>query len=408
MIPDNTKNPGGKKLQGYRRQGHSNRLNLFLLYITAFLVFLNFTSSMTVLPLYILELGGSEFQSGLQNTLFFLAAILMRTYFGPLADIRGRKLPMLIGAAVFATAPLLFWLTSSLWGAWGIVLSRIYQAAGLAAFFSSGSSLVADMAPEGKTGAYISSYRLLMSMSLLIGPAGSLFVIRNFDYPAWFLLGIFLGLLSMVSAAFIKAPFLSLEEGDSSLGRLKTVFKTKVLWQVFQGVTLTAICIGALLTFVAIYISQVTELANPGIFFTFYAVAGILANLNAGRLSDRWGRQAVFWPAIIILGSGFISLLFLPGRPFIMGLSSLLTGIGAASSISVGFAWVIDSVQENLRATALAVLESTIDMSVAMGALLFGLTSGWIGLGTSFGIMGIIVFSSGVALVILQKYSNFT
>ncbi len=385
-MPFNTKNP--------------DLFNLGLLYSTAFLVFLNFTSSMTVLPLYVLELGGTEFQSGLQNTLFFLAAIIMRSYFGPLADTRGRKLPMIIGASVFATAPLLFWITSNLWGPWGIVLSRVYQATGLAAFFSSGSSLAADLAPEGKTGTYISYYRLLMSLSLLIGPAGSLYIIEKLDYPAWFQVGIFIGLLSTISAAFIKAPFLSMEAEDSSLGRLKTIFKTKVLFLVFLGVAMTAVCIGALLTFVAIYISQVTEIANPGIFFTFYAVAGILANLNAGRLSDRWGRQAVFWPAIIILGAGYISLFFLPGRPFFVFLSSLIIGMGAASSVSVGFAWVIDSVRENLRATALAVLESTIDMSVAMGAFIFGLTSGWIGLGASFGVLGIIVFSSGITMAV--------
>ncbi len=136
---------------------------------------------MTVLPLFVLELGGTEFISGLQNTNFFLAAVILRFYFGPLADNRGRKLPLLIGATAFATAPLLFLLSNNLWM---LIISRIYQAIGLAAFLSSSTSLVADLAPENKTGNYISSYRIIMSLSLLIGPAGSMLLVKQYDYNA--------------------------------------------------------------------------------------------------------------------------------------------------------------------------------------------------------------------------------
>lgn len=69
-------------------------VNWVLFFMGALLVFVNFFVSLTILPLYVLELGGSEFESGLQTTLFFLTAVLLRFYFGPLADRKGRKIPL--------------------------------------------------------------------------------------------------------------------------------------------------------------------------------------------------------------------------------------------------------------------------------------------------------------------------
>lgn len=386
---------------------NSRLINLGLLFSAALIVFVNFSSSLTVLPLYVLELGGTEFTSGLQNTLFFITAILLRTYFGPLADSRGRKLPLLIGAAAFATAPLLFFLSSSLWM---LLLSRMYQAIGLAAFFSSSTSLVADLAPKDKTGSYISSYRILMSLSLLIGPAGSMVLVKQYGYTAWFITSFLIGVPGIIFISLLKAPALSKKDKIGSWERFKIVLSNRKLWLVLQGVTLIAICIGALLTYVIIHVSHITQLANPAVYFTYYALAGITANLYVGRLSDRFGPQAVFWPAIMISGLGLITLYFIPARESIFIVSGLLSGMGTASSISIGFAWVVDTVEEKMRATALALLESAIDTSIALGTLIFGLFGSWIGLGNTFGLTGLLVTTLGMFFLlksVLSKTSSY-
>jgi|GEM_PF-325537 len=378
-------------------------INLALLFGAALIVFVNFSSSLTVLPLYVLELGGTEFTSGLQNTIFFIAAIILRTYFGPLADSKGRKLPLLIGAAAFATAPVLFYFSSSLLM---LILSRIYQAIGLAAFFSSSTSLVADLAPKDKTGSYISTYRILMSLSLLIGPAGSMVLVKQYGYTAWFMSSFLVGVPGIIFIALLKAPALSKKDKIGSWERFKIVLSNRKLWLALQGVSLIAICIGALLTYAIIHVSQVTELTNPAVYFTYYALAGITANIYAGRLSDRFGRQAVFWPAIIISGLGLITLFFIPVRESFFIISGLLSGMGTSSSVSVGFAWVVDTVEEKMRATALALLESAIDTSIALGTFIFGLFGTWIGLGNTFGLTGLLVIILGGFFLLQSVFSK--
>ncbi len=371
--------------------------NLALLFGSALIVFINFSSSITMLPLYVLELGGTEFISGLQNTIFFFSAIVLRAYFGPLADSRGRKLPLIIGAGAFATAPLLFYFSSSLWM---LVFSRIYQAIGLAAFFSSSTSLVADLAPEDKTGSYISSYRILMSLALLIGPAGSVLLVNNYGYNTWFLVSFLIGTAGVILTFLLKTPAPLETERIGSWKKFKAVLSNRKLWRTLQGITLIAVCIGALLTYAVIHVSQNTDLVNPAVYFTYYAMAGITANLYAGRLSDKYGRQAVFWPSITICGLGLASLFFISAGNFVTIISGFFSGIGAASSVSIGFAWAIDIIEEKMRATALALFESVIDSSIALGAFLFGLAGSWIGLGTTFGLTGLVVILFGLLFII--------
>ncbi|RQD76092.1 MAG: MFS transporter [Candidatus Syntrophonatronum acetioxidans] len=378
----------------------SKTFNLALLFGAALIVFINFSSSLTVLPLYVLEIGESEFMSGLQNTLFFLSAILLRTYFGPMADIRGRKLPLLIGVTAFATAPLLFYLSSNIWM---LILARVYQAIGLAAFFSSSTSLVADLAPREKTGAFMSSYRILMSLALLIGPAASLSLINAFDYTAWFWCCFLAGIPGIILIILLKTPSNITKDGIGSWERFKTLLTNQRLPLILQGVVLVSICIGALLSYAIIHVSQATQASNPAIYFTYYALAGIMANLFVGRLSDRVGRKTIFWPMVMTLGIGLLLLFFLPQAGGIYITSGLLAGVGAASGISVGFAWVIDVVEENMRATALALMESTIDISVALGSFIFGAVGSWIGLGNTFGFTGLAILIGGFSFFILSS-----
>ena len=109
-----------------------NLPSLLLFFIVAFFIGINFHTSFTILPIYITQLGGNELHSGIQSTVFLLTAVVLRFYFGPLADRKGVKVPLLVSAFVFCTSPLLFLSCQSVRS---VILVRIYQAIGLASFF---------------------------------------------------------------------------------------------------------------------------------------------------------------------------------------------------------------------------------------------------------------------------------
>ncbi len=378
-------------------QQQNNRKNFVLIFGAAFLTYVNFYTSFTTFPLYIFQLGGTEFQAGLQNTTFYLAAVLLRMYFGPLGDRKGRKILLVIGTFVFATAPVFFILSNSLTA---LTLARLYQAIGFATFLSGGSSLVGDMAPAARMGTYVGIYRFIINLSLLLGPLAAMWVIEISDFQSWYLTCVIIGALAFILTAMIKPPALPAAKGKQeepgSWACILSVVKNKDLWSVYGGFLLLSIAYGSLLAFVSLLIIEVTSIGNPGIYFTYFALASCVAYLVAGPLSDRFGREVIIWPSIILLGLGTGILLYLYLLPIVLVVSSILAGLGFAGGFATLNAWLIETAAKKVRSTALALMESTVDLSMAAASLVFGLTSGWIGLGASFAFTGV-----GVIIVAL-------
>ncbi|ATW27058.1 MFS transporter [Candidatus Formimonas warabiya] len=377
-----------------------HRANVFLFLTGSVFSFVTFYSSMTILPLYVYELGGTEFDTGVQTTLFYLASVLMRFYFGPLTDRKGRKIPLLIGAFAFSTSSLLFIFCDSVWT---LTLARIYNAIGLASFFSSGGSLMADLAPPNRVGTYIGLYRLTYVLALLAGPLLALSVIKAHSFQAWFLISFLIGLVSLILVCLVKTPGKSTVSESGSLSRFKTVLQEKAAYPVFMGIALTSIAYGVLLTFAVLYISKYTQIANPGIYFTFFSLVGIAGNLGSGYLSDRFGREVIVWPSVILIGIGVGILFFLPWVPIIFLISSIATGIGFSGGLAALAAWLVDVTSKDNRGTVIALQESTIDTSIGLGSFVFGAMSGWMGMGGSFAIIGGAVFLLGLVKIMGRR-----
>lgn len=366
-----------------------DRRSLLLLYAATFFIFLNFNVAQTITPIYIIDVGGNEFYSGLQSTLFYLAAVVLRFYFGPLADSKGNRLTLFIGGLAFMTAPLLFLFNQSVGY---ILLVRIYQAIGLAAYFSSASALVAALAPKEKLGAYIGVYRLVTMATLIIGPSGALKIIEGYGYGWYHALGIVVGFLAMVFLHFVREPR---REENLDTGRrvlpsfnMLTLLKEKKLAPIYQSIFLISIGYGLLQTFTAIFIAQSTPEINPGIFFIVFGCGSIVANLTAGPLSDLKGRAAVVFPWIMIMGVGMALFYFLPDNPWLIYIGSFLTGFGYAGCISVLISWVVDVAPLARRTTALALQDSSIDVGIALGSFFYGVFIPLLGMPWSYGLSG--------------------
>ncbi|NLI91695.1 MAG: MFS transporter [Peptococcaceae bacterium] len=380
------------------------RRSLYLLYATTFFIFLNFYNAQTITPVYILHVGGSEFFSGLQSTMFFLAAVLLRFYFGPLADKKGTKLTLYIGAAAFATAPFLFLFSQNIWY---ILAVRTYQSIGLAAFFSSCSSLVSALAPREKMGKYIGFYRLVTMSTLMIGPPLALRVINSFGYQVYHSLGGVIGVIAIGLLYFVKEPH-PRESAGSGGGvperyHMLDLMKDKKLVPIYLTIFVVSVSYGLLLTFTAIYIERFLPGVNPGIFFTLFGLGCLVSNLIAGSLSDRIGRAAVVIPCVLIMGMGISIFYFLPYHSVILYAGSVLSGIGYAGSIAVLITWIVDVINPARRTTALALQDSSIDIGIALGSFLFGVLVPMIGMPLSFGLSGMLLLVYALWKITAEK-----
>lgn len=367
--------------------------SLFLLYATTFCIFYNYNSAQTIMPIYILHAGGTEFFSGLQNTLFFITAVALRFFFGPLADRKGNKLALYIGTLAFTAAPLLFLFSQQVWY---IILVRIFQAVGLAAYFSSASSLVSALAPKEKLGTYIGTYRLVTVSTYMISPVLSFNIIDSYGYQIYHVGGILIGMIALGMLFTVREPRqreqLSTTEERIPRFNMLELLKDKQLSSIYLSIFSVAFASGILITFAAIYIKQYLPGINPGIYFTIFGLGSLLSNLISGSLSDRWGRNAVAFPCMLIMSLGTACFFFLPGHTIILFIASFMAGFGQAGSITVFISWIVDVVNPAKRTTALALQDSSIDIGIASGSFIYGSLIIFTGMSWAFFVSGSLLF----------------
>ena len=348
-------------------------------YLASHLALMCVLISLIVLPVYVKHLGGSDFAAGLQGSLFTLGGVVMRLFLGPLADRRGRRLPLRIGAFAFMTAPLLIWAAPNLWT---MAAARLYQAIGLATYLASASSYVTDITPDQYRGTALGAYRMVVTFSMMIGPPISFWIIQGWGFDAFFVVytlvggGAFLGVMTLPSEpAYARGA----ERTDPEVKPrdILQLFTNRIVRSSYIGILVGSAFNGILLTYVSIYVQRATDIANPALFFTMYAGLGAAASAVAGRLSDRYGRRTFILPSMLLLAAGLVLLAALEELPVLVFIaSSVLTGVGYHAALSLFIARVVDGADRRMKATALAFQESSIDLGISLGIFLFGLVSG--------------------------------
>ena len=337
-----------------------------------FFVYVNLFNSLTILPLYVKNIGGSDFEAGLLSTIFTLSAVILRFFLGSLPDRLGRKLPLLVGSFVFATSSLLIWLAPNLvWQA----LARAYQAIGMATSLAAGSLVVSDLTPVKLRGSVMGIYRLVTVLAFMVGPFLALSLINNYGYDQYFISNALICFVSFGLVLFLReTPESKKKDVISPFSNTKLLFQNVTLTKTYIAMAIVASCYSVLITYVGIFAGSQAGIDNLGLFFTLFACIGGLAGILGGVASDYWGRSRVLWPAVSIFGIGLMVISFLSQlQGWALYFGAALSGIGFFGTRPILIAWVVDVADEKIAATALAMQENAIDGSYALSSFLFGL-----------------------------------
>ncbi len=378
---------------------YERKSNWGIFYLATLLVFLNFWSSVTTIPLYVGFLGGRDFHAGIQGTLFFFGAVVFRFYLGPLSDRKGRKLILLVGAFAFATTPLLLLVFQTVNS---VILLRLYQAVGLAAYFAAGPAFVGDAAPFQRLGTYMGIYRLIVAVGLLVGPALALEIIGRVGYDAWFWTSFVLGSLAFLLLLVIDSPEPGKVSDDNLIHSGKNILKDGDNREIYMAIALFSICSGIVFTFVPVFLESVVGMENPGIFFTVYSLAGIVASITVGALLDRLSPRRM----MMTLGVGYgLGLVFIyPLSEFFPGilLAAVVMGAGFSGTMVGLTTSLIKRIEKERRGVAVSLQENTIDVFMAAGSFVFPAMISLMGYGVSFSAIGIFLMGM-MGLSVLQR-----
>lgn len=324
-------------------------------------LFIPFALYLPVLPVYLLKgLHSSLEAAGAVNGVFLAAAVLFRVQTARLEARFGVRRVLLVSGFLFMATNVLYLVATTVTG---VMLIRFLSGALFAVvntgIYAMGSRLV-PMTRKGEGLAYLTTMVLAGSA---IGPYVGLSLSRAYGYHAVF---IFSALISLLGLLFVWAiaipaerPHVQARFSFADLFEVKAVPASLI-------VLVLAIAYGGVLTFVAVY---ATELRLPLVvdyFFVAMAVASVASRLATGRLYDRFGPNAAIYPAILLMAAGLLML---------GGIHSTAGMLTAAAMIGVGYGMAVPGIQ------TLAVQLSPVNRSSAVTATFFSCLDGGIGLG---------------------------
>lgn len=353
-----------------------------------FLFFNSMHLLLTVMPLYIQEIGGQPSQVGLAIGLFTLSAVLARPAVGYLTDTWGSKRVLILGAVIFALSPALYILTRSVPS---LMAVRLFHGLGISAFTTAYIVLVTDLVPPERRGEAIGLAGIMVPISVSIAPATGAWLLEPLGFARLFQMAAVLALACLAVLLLIREP------GGRGAGVLRPrismtqVLRYRSVWVTCLATVLTAVTYGSVITFLPLFAAE-RGLGNVGLFFSAYAVATILAGTPLGRLSDRLGRRAVGLPALMALGPIFWLLSGTRGLGWLVGVA-LLYGASFTSGRVVLNALVVDEAPPEARGSATSLLYGSFDAGIGVGSFVMGLVAGAVGYGGMYAVVG------GVALI---------
>ncbi|MEH2290635.1 MFS transporter [Nostoc sp.] len=376
------------------------RRNLLILFAAGLLFWSSISSLLPTLPLYIDDVGASKQEIGIVMGSFAIGLLLSRPTVGRLADERGRKIVLLIGTIVAAIAPFGYLATRSL----GLlILVRIFHGISIAAFSTGYSALVTDLAPANTRGEIIGYMSLATPIGLAIGPALGGYLEATSGYGILFLLSAELGFVALLGIVQVTSPAVQRQE--------QTQKEDRKFWQILASprvrvptivMLLVGLSLGAVHTFVALFLKSTEVDFNGGLFFTAAAISSFNIRIFIGKASDRFGRGLFITFSILCYVLALI-LLWQANSAIVFLLAAIAEGAGSGTLFSMMITMMADRSLPQERGKIFSICIAGLDLGVAIAAPLLGIIAEQVGYRDMFGYGAVITF---LALILFLTHSS--
>ena len=336
------------------------------------LTFLGFTFEHVlrpVVPLIVIDRGGSVLLVGVVAAVHSLPSILFRPAIGRLIDTWNQGLLLRIGAVLGAIAPLGLLLP----GLAALVPVRFAQGTGWALYSVSTHSLMARRSPAGRRGEASGYFMAMPALAHLIGPGlgVGLYLSTGAIGPA--VVATMLGIAATVIATRLRlaSPPPAQDEPPRRASLVERLIEPSALPSTLM-IAAFMLPQSLFTVFPPVY---ALELGVPlewlAVYYPFYGLILFLTQLVAGRASDRYGRHAAIVAGCTVASAGLV--LALVGGGFVtFGIGAAIYAVGVSLVSPTMSALTIDRAQPDRLGAAMATYSVGYQLSSGMGSLLWG------------------------------------
>ncbi|NQE34396.1 Bicyclomycin resistance protein [Microcoleus sp. IPMA8] len=403
MHSDNLK--GISILNIFRDIDPQPRRGLLTLFTAGLLFWSSLASLLPTLPLYVQSVGGTKQQIGFVMGAFAIGLLLSRPQLGKIADSRGRKQVLLLGAAVAAIAPMGYLLAQSIPL---LLLIRVFHGISIAAFTTAYSALVTDLSPPGKRGELIGYMSLVNPIGLAVGPAIGGFVQAWVGYIPLFAMSAAFAATAIFFTCKIAEPnFVGLTKSDSLSEDKNSQKYWKMLWNPRVRIPALVLLVvglvfGTLSTFMPLFIQETKANLNPGLFYSTAAIASFGIRLVTGRASDKYGR-GLFISAGLICYAVSMLLLYFANNSSAFLIAALVEGCAGGMVLPMMVTLMSDRCKPHERGRLFSLCIGGFDLGIAIAGPTLGFVAEQVGYRNMFGFAAGL---AGLALLIFITQSS--
>ena len=352
-----------------------------LILLVQHFLFASFTSLYTVVPPYVLDLGGEEWQIGLVVGSFGIVSIVVRLFAGRWTYVLGPKSIGIVGISIVGIASVLH---IPAYDIWTLILVRILQGVGMALAPIATQTIAANLAPPAKRARAMAAMGNSTAITYLYAPVLAFWFIK-FGFPASFIYSGASALVGVLLMLRISSARTAFPPSATATGRVPLISRPALFpTAVFLSFTATQAPIFAFLPILA----EERGLGNPGLYFTFTSFSTMLAMLVAGPVADRLGRPTVIIPGLALTAISMFMLAYSHDQ-FMFLVSGFIAGAGFGLLHPGLVALTVDRAPTRERSAALATMQQAWDLGGSGGAYVLAPIAGAFGVAITFGIVGV-------------------
>ncbi|OAB40455.1 MFS transporter [Paenibacillus antarcticus] len=360
---------------------------IILSLINFFMILIFFLLNATITLYAINEFNASTGQAGIIAGIFIIGSLLGRLFTGRL--VQTKKILMIW--------LLFFILTTSLYfvhfNVGFLILSRFLNGITVGIVTTVVSTVVVLSIPASRKGEGISYFAISTALATGIGPFIGLNMIQNANFDMIFSLSLFLGMINLIIAFFVKFSATNKTEIKKEKGlKISDFIEPKVI-PIGVIMFIMAFCFSGIVSYLNVYALELGLIDAASFFFMVYTVFVLISRPFTGRMMDKKGANIIIYPALIIYGAGMLVLSSVSSSATLL-LAGALVALGFGNISSISQAIAISSAEPHRVGLATATFFMFYDLGNGFGPSIIGLIIPATGYNGLYVILGLIVLAT--------------
>ncbi|WP_093100102.1 MFS transporter [Sphingobacterium mizutaii] len=272
-----------------------------------FFLFVNFYMLLSSMPLAIKQhMGGTARDMSLVVSIYLLGIVLLRPFSGVISDRIGSKKVSILTMFLFVICSFMY---LGIHAIVPLLIVRMIHGVFHSLSTTAHAAMAITMVPNSRKGEGVGYYGLAMSLSMVLGPALGLYILNSFGFEVLIFVAAIFSVISWLLTLFIKNPETANPSIRTAIGKQKFRFSNFIEMKavpVCISAMLFAFSYSSIISFMAVYTSQLGIPAAAMYYFITFAISIMVTRPIIGKLLDSKGPSYLIIPSLIIFALGLM------------------------------------------------------------------------------------------------------